>query len=82
MPLSNGSQSAALCLSPRPSLITLEIDGRTVTIDDSFLDLSYQEKEALVDEIAAILPAKPSGICQVATRVIGAFAMRLFGGRR
>ena len=42
---------------------TLTVNGRTVTVDDSFTKLSPEEQNATVDEIAKSLPAeKPSGV--------------------
>jgi hypothetical protein len=36
-------------------MATLEIDGQTVTVDDSFLKLSPEQQQAKVNEIAASL---------------------------
>jgi hypothetical protein len=42
---------------------TLTINGRQVSVDDSFLSLPREEQDATVDEIAKSLPAQePSGI--------------------
>ncbi|WP_150291150.1 hypothetical protein [Sphingobium estronivorans] len=49
----------------------LEINGRKVEVDDSFLDLSPQEQEAQVDEIAASLPPAPKASSGPAGRAIG-----------
>jgi hypothetical protein len=38
----------------------LNIEGRTVNVDDSFLKLSPEQQNATVDEIASSLKAKPS----------------------
>ncbi|MBW7970949.1 hypothetical protein [Bradyrhizobium sp. BR 10289] len=41
----------------------LTINGRQVTVDDSFLNLPREEQDATVDEIAASMPkAEPSGL--------------------
>jgi hypothetical protein len=42
---------------------TLTINGRQVSVDDSFLNLPREEQDATVDEIAKSLPAQePSGV--------------------
>ena len=42
-------------------MITLDIEGTMVEVDDKFLDLSEEERNATVDEIADALRIRPAG---------------------
>src|SRR5581483_1336212 len=43
-------------------MATLNIEGRKVTVDDSFLKLSREEQQATVDEIASQFSAPPEPV--------------------